>query len=398
MSALNAVVKRHETLRTSFAEEDGSPLQVVSSNEPFPLRRHDLSDHSPGERDRELARVIRDEARSSFDLGRAPLARGHLLRLGPDDHYLLLNVHHIVFDGWSQGLLIRELSSLYRSAASGEMPKPPPLDVQYRDFAIAQRNALQNGSLSRHALYWKQKLTDLDPLTLPSDGERPSFFSYRGGEHWFSLGPILARTLPKLGTANRATLFMTLMAAFQAFLSTGSQQQDICVGTAFANRANVDFERVIGFFVNSLAIRTDLSGDPPFREVLSRVVATTLEAYEHRDLPFETVVQEVNPPRDPSRHPLFQVMLILHNLPPAALEFPGLHSEWHPIASNTSKFDLMLELLPMSEDIRARVRYNADLFEPVTINRFCKTFVRFLHNLVDTPGQCVSALARSASV
>ncbi|HZG41380.1 MAG TPA: condensation domain-containing protein, partial [Longimicrobium sp.] len=322
--SLGEVVRRHEALRTVFAEVDGSPVQVIAPFGGFTLSVDDLS--ALGEADREAAvrRRAGEEALRAFDLSAGPLFRASLLRLGGEEHVLLLGMHHIVSDGWSMGVLQRELSALYEAYREGRESPLRELPVQYADYAVWQREQLEGEALDRQLAYWRERLAGApELLELPTDHPRQSVQAYRGASVPVELSPKLLERLQALGRSEGATLYMTLLSAFQVLLGKHSGSEDIVVGSPIAGRTRKEVEELIGFFVNTLVLRTDLSGDPSFREVLRRVREATLGAYEHQEVPFERLVAELQPERSMSHAPLVQVLFSLQNTGGGGVALPG---------------------------------------------------------------------------
>ncbi|HEV3050216.1 MAG TPA: FkbM family methyltransferase, partial [Longimicrobium sp.] len=377
--ALGEIVRRHEALRTVFAEVDGSPVQVIAPFGGFSLPVEDLSGLGEADREAAVGRRAGEEARRGFDLATGPLFRAALLRLGAEEHVLLLSMHHIVSDGWSMGVLFRELSALYAAYREGGESPLPELAVQYADYAVWQREQLAGEVLDRQLAYWKARLADAPALLeLPTDRPRPAVQTYQGATVPVELSPELLERLQALGRSEGATLYMTLLGAFQVLLSKYSGSGDIVVGSPIAGRTRKEIEELIGFFVNTLVLRTDLSSDPSFREVLGRVREATLGAYEHQEVPFEKLVAELQPERSLSHSPLFQVMFTLEDagggggaLP--ALEVSGIDAE---LAS--AKFDLSLGLAATSLGLRGGLAYGTDLFERDTIERMMRHLERVL--------------------
>ena len=310
--AINTIVARHEVLRTTLPEVDGRPMARVAERVHIPLDLTDLSDLPPERQLGEVTRLATEEARRPFSLASGPLLRTALIRLRPAEWVFLLSMHHIVCDGWSSAVFSNELSTLYADLAADRPPSLPDLPIQYSDFALWQREWLSGERMERQLGYWRHRLADLAPLELPTDHRRPAVFSYSGSRRSFRLPRTLADALEKLGREEGATLFMTLMMGFDCLLHRLTDQDDIAIGTPVAGRTRRELEPLIGFFVNSLIIRTDLSGRPSYREVLRRVRTRALEAYDHQDLPFEKLVEDLQPERDLARNPLFQVIFQLH--------------------------------------------------------------------------------------
>ncbi|HEY0169964.1 MAG TPA: condensation domain-containing protein, partial [Pyrinomonadaceae bacterium] len=314
---LNEIVRRHDALRTTFAVgADLEPVQSVAPSLELPLRVEDLGGLPGPEREAEAVRLATCEAQRPFDLERGPLLRARLLRLGAEEHVLLFTMHHIVSDGWSMGVLVKEVAQLYAAFAEGRESPLPPLAVQYADFAEWQREWLRGGVLEGQLAYWKAKLGgELPVMELPTDRPRPPVPSFRGGFESFKLSKEVTEGLKGLSHRAGGTLFMTLLAAYKLLLYRHTGQEDILIGSPVANRNRVETEDLIGFFVNTLMLRTSLAGDPTFTGLLGRVRKTAVEAYAHQDLPFEKIVEELHPQRDLSRNPLFQVLLALQNAP-----------------------------------------------------------------------------------
>src|SRR5215217_1019388 len=307
--ALGEIVRRHEALRTTFREVDGSPVQVIAPFGGFTLRLDDLSGLADADREVEVRRRAGEEAARPFDLSAGPLFRAALLRLGEEDHVLLLSMHHIVSDGWSTGVLFRELSALYAAYLAGRESPLPELPVQYADYAVWQREQLAGEVLDRQLAYWKERLAGApELLELPTDHPRPAVQTYRGATVLVELSLQLLERLQALGQSEGATLYMVLLGAFQVLLGKYAGSEDVVVGTPIAGRTRRETEELIGFFVNTLVLRTDLSGNPSFRETLRRVREVTLGAYAHQEVPFEKLVAELQPERSLSHSPLFQVM------------------------------------------------------------------------------------------
>jgi amino acid adenylation domain-containing protein len=385
--SLAEIIRRHETLRTSFQAVEGRPMQAVADAVEFRVEVEDLSALPEPERAEAARRLAFEEAQTPFDLTRAPLLRMRLLRLGDEEHVALLTMHHIVSDGWSTGVLIRELAALYRAHTEGAEPALAPLPVQYADFAAWQREWLAGGALESQLAYWKRELAGQAPaLELPTDRPRPAVQTYNGATEAFELSRELSDDLKALGRGEGATLFMVLLAAFQTLLYRYTGQDDITVGTPVANRNRAETEGLIGFFVNTLALRARFDGAESFGELLRRVRETTLGAYVHQDVPFEKLVEELQPERDPSRSPLFQVMLALQNAPREELDAPGLKMSRLAGDNRTAKFDLTLEVDDAAPELCCLFEYNTDLFDADTIRRMIGHFRTLLRGIVADPG------------
>jgi amino acid adenylation domain-containing protein len=385
--SLAEIVRRHEALRTTFAVADGQPVQVINPARSVPLPVTELCHLPEGQRQAEARRRTTEEARRAFDLEQGPLLRTTLLRLDDEEHLLLVLLHHIVADGWSLGVLVRELGALYPSCCAGRPSPLPPPPIQYADYAVWQRQWLQGAVLERQLAYWREQLRGLPSLDLPADRPRPAVLSFRGAAQSFDLPSELLAALQALCRRERVTLFMTLLAAFQALLGRYAGQDDVAVGTPVANRNRAELEGLIGFFVNTLVLRADLSGKPTFRALLGRVREAALGAYAHQDLPFERLVAGLRPQRDPGRNPLFQVMFALHNVPLTRLQLPGLTVSRLDTEEATSSFDLSVTLRETGEGLAGWCEYSTDLFDDATIRRLLGHYRRLLEGLVANPDQ-----------
>jgi amino acid adenylation domain-containing protein/non-ribosomal peptide synthase protein (TIGR01720 family) len=390
--SLNKVVQRHEALRTTFAAVDGRPVQVIAPSLVLALPVTDLRDKPESEREAEARRLAWEEARQPFDLAQGPLVRTQLIQLDDTDYLLLLTMHHIISDGWSRGVMIRELASLYVAFATGQAASLPELPIQYADYAVWQRQWLQGQVVEAELAYWKEQLAGVPALDLPTDRTRPAVLTYRGTTERLELSPNLTQALVALSRKEGVTPFMTLLASFQVLLARYSNQTDVAVGSPVANRNRAEIEELIGFFVNTLVLRTDLAGNPSFRELLGRVREVTLGAYAHQDLPFEQLVEELQPARDPSRTPLFQVMFVHHNFPAPDLELPGLSARQVDIDTGTSKFDLTWSLWEGEQNLVVTAEYNTDLFDAPTVQRMLIHWQTLLEGIVADPSQSILAL------
>jgi amino acid adenylation domain-containing protein len=391
---LNTILARHEVLRTTFAMSGNAPVQIASATLPFALQVVDLMAVPAGEREHQAQELARQEASHPMDLAIGPLFRSCLLRLGEQDHVLLLTLHHIVFDGWSRRVFIRELGAIYEALSVGRPSPLPELPLQYADYAVWQRQYLQGNTLDRHFAYWKKQLEGAPvQLELPTDRPRPNTQSYAGTVLRWEAPSDLAAQLTSLGRASGTTLFMTLLAAFNVLLSKYSRQEDIVVGTPIANRNRAEIEALIGLFVNTLVLRTDLSGDPTFLELLTRVKETALGAYAHQDMPFEKLVEELKPERSLGHNPLFQVFFSLQNTPRQALELSGLRLTTLERTGTVSKFDLSLYLTETQHGLRGDLEYNTDLFDAATVERMMQHYLQVLRGVVEAPERRLSELS-----
>jgi amino acid adenylation domain-containing protein len=391
--ALDEIVRRHEALRTRIEVRDEEPVQVVQPPRPLRLRAEDVRPEGDESVDDALGRMAAEEAARPF-APEGPFLRARLLRARDEDHVLLWSTHHMVSDGWSLGVFQTELALLYRSFVSGEPSPLPPLAVQYGQHALEQRRALSGTALDELAGWWKDQLAGAPALLeLPTDRPRPPEPSGEGSSFWFGFPEGTAERVTKLARSRGATPFMVLMAAFQALLSRWSGQDDVVVGTPIANRTRTELEGLIGFFANTLAIRGDVSGDPPFVSLVERVRDATLGAYEHQDIPFERLVEELNPERSLSHSPVFQVMLVLQNTPGGEAGDPdGLVISGMPREREAAKYDLTLNVMDHGGQLAGLVEYALDLFDAATMERLVTAFVVLLDAALDGPQTTVSAL------
>ena len=388
-AALNHVVQRHEALRTNFVAVDGAPRQVVRQGVRLSLERVSAGDRSP----EELEALIAREARRPFRLDSELLFRATLFQLSGDEYVLLLNMHHIVADGWSLGVLVKEFGALYTSFRAGRAPALPPLPVQYPAYTVWQRQRLDGGPYTRQVEFWKQTLAGLPPLLeLPTDHPRPAAQSYRGDSVAIDLPRELAEKLQALSRREGVTLFVTLLAALKVLLARYSGKTDIVVGTAIANRPRPELEAMVGFFVNTLVLRDQVVAEQSFLELLAQVRDTTLAAYAHPDVPFDGIVEAVQPERSLSVPPIFQVMFRLHNQAIEPLSLPDLVLEPVPVSTRTAKLDLNFSLSESAAGIRGEVEYATDLFDRATIERLVGHYRVLLEAVVAEPGAAVGAL------
>ena len=390
--SLKEIVSRHEALRTTFTAVDGEPVQVISPAIDTKLSVEDLGGLPQAEREAEAKRLALEEKHRPFDLERGPVFRARLLQLGEEEHVLLISMHHIVSDGWSMGVFWRELGALYEAFSRGGPSPLPELPIQYADYALWQRQWLRGETLDEQLVYWKDQLAELPTLELPTDHPRPAVQAHRGARQELVLPESLTQALKVLSRQEGTTLFMVLLGALQVLLSRYSGQEDIAIGTPIAGRTRVETEELIGFFVNTLVMRTDLSGDPSFREVLSRVREVALGAYDHQDLPFEKLVEELQPERDLSRVPLSQVFFALQNVPQDTLKLPDLVLEQQKVESGTVKYDLSFFLSEEEQGLKGRLVYNAHLFDDATIERMLGHLHTLLKGIVEDPDRHLSEL------
>jgi amino acid adenylation domain-containing protein len=392
--ALDVLVQRHETLRTTFDLVDGRPAQLVHPHLRVELAVRDLTDVGAADREPAAVRLADELAQQPFDLTRGPLVRATVLHLGPDEHLFSLCMHHLVSDGWSMGIFWRELALACQDVAAGRSVALPELAVQYADYAVWQRQWLNDGALDTQLEYWRRQLADLPPiLELPADRPRPSVLSHRGTAIHVDVPPAVVATAEQLASQAGATLFMVLLAATQTWLHRITGADDLVVGSYLAGRQEPETESMIGFFLNTVVLRGDLTGHPTFLEVLRRTRRTALDAYAHQDVPFTTLVHELQPHRDPSRNPLFQVMMQLNNVPTLEELTTEQPSAALPTGRTASAFDLSLGFQRThAGGLTAEVEFSSDLFEAATVRGFADALVVLLTDAVARPDVPVAEL------
>ncbi|MBL0694525.1 amino acid adenylation domain-containing protein, partial [Comamonas sp. JC664] len=393
--SFDELVRRHEALRTTFRLEGDAPVQVIHPTASVPLEVLDLTDLTEAEvRHEETLRLVQEEARYPFDLEQGPLMRALLMKHADTDHVLVLNLHHIVTDGWSNGVMVRELAALYAAFSQGQPSPLPALPIQYADFAVWQRQWLQGEVMDAQLDYWRGKLAGAPShLELPTDKPRPAQQSFRGASTPLSLSNPLSEALETLAKREAATPFMVLLAAFQVVLSRYSGQEDILVGSPIAGRRQAESEDLIGFFVNNLVLRSRVQGHVTFRSLLAQVRDTTLGAYEHQDVPFEKLVEVLQPERDPSRTPLFQVSFTLHNAPLPALSLAGLTLSLEEPPPSVVRFDLELQLQRTTQGFEGGINYSTALFTADTAARLSRRLAALLEAAVASPDVPLSRLS-----
>ncbi|MEG4838962.1 amino acid adenylation domain-containing protein [Microcoleus sp. B9-D4] len=391
--SLNELVKRHEVLRTAFKTINGQPVQAIASNLELKIVEIDLRGLPETERSREVERLIAAEAKLAFDLSQAPLLRAKLLHLSDSNWVLLLSTHHIIFDAWSMGIFIQELARFYQAFCTGKPSPLPELSVQYADFASWQRQWLQGEVLETQLAYWKKQLGgNLPVLNLPTDRPRSAVQTFRGAVHKFTIPKAIAEEIAQLSQREKATLFMTLLAAFKTLLYRYTGQEDILVGSPIANRNRREIEELIGLFANTLVFRTNLSSNPTFKELLGRMREVALGAYNHQDLPFEKLVEIIHHERDLSHNPLFQVLFSLRNVRTPQIKLPGVTLSSLEIERKTARFDLALDLEEGLEGINGTLEYSQDLFDASTARRIGGHFITLLESIAANPEQRLSSL------
>ncbi|MCG1020013.1 non-ribosomal peptide synthetase module, partial [Mycetohabitans sp. B4] len=390
--ALDALFARHEALRSTFVSVEGQPqVQLLPADASVPLHWHDLREALDVEA--QLARLSRGAASAPFDLARGPLMRACVIQLADDEHVLVLTKHHIVSDGWSIGVLVRELSALYAASAAGQVDPLPPLAIQYPDYAAWQRQWLSGERLQAQSDYWRTTLADAPVLLeLPTDRPRSAQQSFAGAHVPVQIDARTTRALKRLSGEHGATLFMTVLAAWSAVLARLSGQQDLVIGTPSANRGHAAIEPLIGFFVNTLALRVNLEGEPTTTQLLKRVRRTTLDAQAHQDLPFEQVVEIVQPPRRLEHTPLFQVMFAWQSNETGQWRLPGLDVTPGELDYDMVRFDLEMHLYEAGEEIIGSLHYASALFDPETIERHVGYLTTMLQAMVACPQQPVATL------
>jgi hypothetical protein len=393
-SSFNEVIRRHEALRTCFSTVGGERVQAIAERAEMQLPIVDLSGLPQSEREEAARGRIAEEARRPFDLTRPPLIRALLLRLGAEDHALVVTAHHLVYDGWSISVLSNELSALYQAFANNQ---PPPLaspPIQYADYTLWQREWLQTAAAKSQMNYWHHKLQGASfVLELPTDYPRPERQSFRGAKQSHTIPAQVTSALKELSRRSQATLYMTLLAAFQTLLYWFSGKEDILVGTHISGRVSPEVEGLIGNFLNNLVLRADLSGDPSFNALLAQVRETTLEAFDNQNLPFVKLVQSLQPTPALNRSPLIQVFFVLLNLPASVVDFHGLASTMMDTGGARGTRDMRLTVMEDDGQLMTSMQYDEALFEPSTIGRLLTVFERLLSEVTSRPDAPLSSLS-----
>ncbi|HET6377409.1 MAG TPA: condensation domain-containing protein, partial [Methylocella sp.] len=396
--SLNEIIKRHEVLRARFPAIDGEPAQIISPHQPLTLVVESLLDAAPAERQAEALARARREALRPFDLASGPLIRAHLCKLteepGADsdafDYLMTVTLHHIAADAWSVDILVRELEALYSAFVAGRASPLKELPVYYADYAYWQIKCFEEGALNSQLDYWRERLAGHNGvLELPADNPRPHIRTHGGGTCRLRLSSGLSQGLNELSRREGVTLFMTLLAAFYVFLYRCSGQSDICIGSPVANRNRLETECLIGCLVNTLVLRTSVSGRMPFTVLLGHVRDTVLGALAHQDLPFERLVQEINPQRQNGHTPFFQVMFVMQNAPAASIRLDCIEVTPVALETMTAKFDLTLTVTEDSDGLTAAFDYSTDLFTPDSVSRLVSHYVSILEWIVGAPEACV---------
>ncbi|MCX7748502.1 MAG: amino acid adenylation domain-containing protein [Clostridia bacterium] len=390
IKSLNWLVERHKTLRTTFKNVNGSPVQIINAAAAVELHEVDLR-HIPEDKlEAELEIILRKEARHIFDLEKGPLFKFCLFILGDHDYVFSMTIHHIVSDAWSNAIFVGEFFKLYEEFLKGENPELPELIIDYVDYSSWERNRLKGDTLEGLLDYWRKQLANPTTLQLPTDYARPRTQTYEGGFQPMTVPLYLSEKLKAIALSEGASLFMLVLAAFQTLMYRYSGQTDIFMGTVVANRNRKEVENLVGFFMNTLVLRTHFEGDPSFLEILRQVKKMTLDAYTYQELPFDKLLEELKPERDVSRTPLFQVMFILHNTQKVELELPGLKMKQIDVESNMAPFDLRLQLTETDEGLKGGFDYRADLFKPETVKRLGAHLLNILESISEAPYEKVS--------
>lgn len=391
--SFNEVLRRHEILRTSFPAKDGRPYQRVAPVSPITIPRVDLRDLSEARREEAVQQIIREQSHQPFDLSEGPPLRYTLVEFGQTDYAIITTLHHIITDWWSFDLLWSELTTLYRAFSEGWPSPLPELPIQFSDFAVWHRRQLQGENLESRFSYWKKQLAGADfTLDLPSDRPRPAIQTYNGERQYFKPPRPLWDGLKTICQKEKTTLYMTLLAAFYTLLHRYTGREDIIVGSPYANRSMFETERVIGYFLNLLVLRADLSGDPTFRELLCQVREVTLGAYNNNDVPLVSLIQQFQPERDLSRNPLFQVSYVFTNSWGAVFERSGLTFNPIEIDNGLARFDLTLAIRNGEANPLLIFEYNTDLFDDSVISRMISHFQTLLEGIVANPDQRLNDL------
>ncbi|MBD2201843.1 hypothetical protein H6G33_10830 [Calothrix sp. FACHB-1219] len=380
------IINRHEALRTSFQTVDGQPIQIIAPSLDFAISIISLHECSLWEQEKQIRHLTTQAAQQPFDLTKSPLLRVNLVQLHPEEYIILLTIHHIVSDAWSMGILVEEFVALYSAFCQGKPSPFAELPIQYADFAVWQRQWLQGERLQTQLNYWKQKLGNIHPqLKFPRQAVNSMNETTQGAEKSFTLSQELSKAIYVLSRQEGVTLFMTLLAAFEVLLYCFTGTLDIRVGSPIANRNRVEIEKLIGFFVNTLVLRIDLSGNPSFRELLARSRQVTLEAYAHQDLPFEKLVEELQPQRSLNNHPLYQAWFVLDNNPMPQLQLPDLILTPFEIETRTVRHDLLLSMWETSAGIQGYFEYKTHLFDKPSIYRLIEHFQVIIQHVVAKP-------------
>jgi acyl carrier protein len=400
IAALNEIVRRHESQRTTFATaEDGQPVQVIAESLTLNVPEIDLSVRAESEREVRAKEIAAEEARNPFDLSKGPLLRATILKLDKQNHVLLLTSHHIVSDAWSSAVFLQELGALYSAYLEGKPSPLPELTLQYADYASWQKKYLQGAVLENQIGYWREHLRGAPALLqLPFDRPRPAVRKFEGAYDPIPISKDVADLIRKFSQQEGATPFMTLLAAFNALLARYSGQDHIVLGTDIANRTTAETERMLGFFINLLPLHSDLSGDPTFRELVSRVREVALGAYAHQDIPFDKLVEDLRPERSLSHNPIVQALFVMQNIPPQRRELPGLQLSPFTVSITRSKFDVAVFMRETGSELIQDWLYSTELFERSTIFRMAAHFENLLRHALSHPDTRLSALEMRSEI
>jgi hypothetical protein len=390
--AFTRLVRRHEALRTVFHSINEEPKEIILEPQEVTIELNDVSGLPEDERTAKALQIVAFETVEPFNLSQWPLFRLRLIRLGEEDHVTCLTIHHIITDLWSMGILISEISELYDAHVSGREASLAELEIQYADYAIWQREWLQGPALERQLSYWKKQLDQSRPFEFPTGRPRPKVLSHSGAVEELKVGREIAERLKALSRSEGVTLYMTLLAAFNVLLNHYTGETDLVIGSNVANRNRAEIEPLIGFFVNHLVIRTDLSGDPTFMEVLRRQRKVALEAFAHQDLPFDKLVEELQPEREFNRTPIFQTLFSLQNAPRTGLRLPGLKLRPFDSGPTITKYDLTLLMSENEDGLAGAFAYHKDLFDSEYIEKLAQYYHRLLMNIVERPDDNISRL------
>ncbi|MGD9160301.1 MAG: condensation domain-containing protein, partial [Desulfobacteraceae bacterium] len=391
--ALGEIVRRHESLRTRFEFIDDKPVQIIEQDVPFLPNLLDLSNLSSLDREKETQRILSKESLLPFNLKKDLMLRARLLLLDAEEHVLLLTMHHIASDVWSMGILQKELSELYNAFSKGEQSPLPELTIQYVDFAVWQRKWLSGEVLDSQLSYWKDHLSNITPLEIPTDYMRPAIQTFRGDSLPFYIEPDVTKKLKTLSQEKEASLYMTLLAAFSILLSRYSGQEDIAIGSPIANRNRKEIENLIGFFINTLVMRTDLSGNPTFLKLMNRTKKMTLDAYANQDLPFEYIVEELQPERSMSQNPLIQIYFAIQNTPVSTLKMQDLEVSRIEAGVQMVKNDMEVHVWEKKDGLEGVFIYDSVLFKSSTITRMIGHFINLLTKIVSSPEIRISEIS-----
>lgn len=392
IDSLSAVVRRHEVLRTIYDMRDGVPAQIIKDDIPLQLQEYDFTDLQPSEQQNAIDQVIMQDATTPFNLRQGPIMRSMLICLNSEEHVLVVDIHHIANDHWSIGVLFRELAVVYNGYLGVDSESLSTLPIQYADYSLWQHDRLNGPIGAEHLEFWKNRLQDLHVIDLPTDHPRPATISHRGEQKYFNLNKELVTGLQELAKREHASLFMVLLSAFKVVLARYTGQTDISLGCSITGRDREELEGLIGFFVNTIILRTQFDDDPNFCELLQRVRGNTLEAYAHAEYPFDLLVQALNPHRSVDRNPLVSVMFMLDETPSEVAKFHDLDATWMDPSFITTKFDILLSARPTKDGIYGHVQYSTDLFEPDTIERLLDHYMNVLEAIVKDPTTCFSQI------